>query len=51
MSDEVADLQVIANIKLRDLDSTLGFLDGILPGEAVRVSEDVVTLEPAEGRN
>jgi len=51
VSDDVAGLQVIANIKIRDLDQTLGFLEEILPIKVARISEDVVRLEPAEGRN
>jgi len=46
VSDDVADLEVIANIKLRSLDQTLGFLEEILPVKAVRVGGDVVRLDP-----
>jgi transmembrane sensor len=47
VSDDVADLEVIANIKLRDLGSAIGFLEEILPVEVTRVSGDVVRLGPA----
>lgn len=46
VSDDVAEIEVVANIRVRSLDLTLGFLEEILPMKVIRVSKNVVRLEP-----